>query len=99
MATSGSSPPGSDSSSDIMSMQIITTKLNGSNYLLWAQAMKVTLGGRKKLKCIESNPPSKDSKDYDDWVSDNYLVMSWLWNSMDPTISSSVMFLPTAKAI
>ena len=61
--------------------------------------MKVALGGRKKLKYIESTEPSKDSKDYDDWVSDNYLVMSWLWNSIDPTISSSVMFLPTAKAI
>ena len=84
---------------DIISMQIITTKLNGSNDLLWAQAMKVALGGRKNLKYIESNPLSKDSKDYEDWVSDNYLVMSWLWNSMDPTISSSVMFLSTAKAI
>ena len=78
MAASDSTPPASHSSSDIISMQIISTKLNGSNYLLWAQAMKVALGGRKKLKYIESNPPSKDSKDYEDWVSDNYLVMSWL---------------------
>ena len=59
------------SSTDVMSMQIITTKLNGSNYLLWAQAMKVALGGRKKLKYIELDPPSKDSKDYEDWVSEN----------------------------
>ena len=47
MASSNSTPSSSHSSSDIMSMQIITTKLNGSNYLLWAQAMKVALGGRK----------------------------------------------------
>ena len=99
MAAYISTPSTSHSSSDIISMQIITTKLNGSNYLLWAQVMKVALDGRKKLKYIESNPPSKDSKDYEDWVSDNYLVMTWFWNSMDRTISSIVMLLPTANAI
>ena len=86
MATSGSDKQ----SFDIVSVQIITTKLNGSDYLLWAQAMKVALGGRMKLKYILSDPPSKDSKEYEDWVSENYLVMSWLWNSMEPTISSRV---------
>ena len=90
---------GSISSSDVVSMQIITTKLNGSNYLLWAQAMKVALGARKKLKYIESVAPAKDSKDYEDWVSENYVVMSWLWNSMEPTVCSSVMFLSSAKEI
>ena len=71
MAASGSDKP----SYDIVSTQIITTKLNGSNYLLWAQAMKVALGGRKKFKYILSDPPSKDSKEYEDWVSENYVVM------------------------
>ena len=53
--------------------------------------MKVALGGRKKLKHIESDPPSMDSKEYEDWVSKNYTVMSWVWNSIEPTVSSSVM--------
>ena len=61
---------------DVVSIQIITTKLNGSSYLLWAQAIKVALGGRKKLQYIESKPPSKDSKEYEDWVSKNSIVVS-----------------------
>ena len=84
---------------DVVSMQITPTKLNGSNNLLWAQAIKIALGGRKKLKYIMSEPPSKDSKEYEDWVFENYIVMSWLWNSMEPSISSNVMFLSSAKEI
>ena len=46
-------------SSDVVSMQITTTKLNGSSYLLWAQAIKVALGDRKKFNYIESRPPPR----------------------------------------
>ena len=100
MATFGfGTPTPFVSSSDGVSMQIITSKLNASNYLLWAQAMKVALGGRKKLKYITSNAPTKDSKEYEDWVSGNYIVMSWLWNSIEPSIDFNVMFLSSAKAI
>ena len=100
MATSGSGTPApSVSSFDGVSMQIITTKLNRSNYLLWAQAMKVALGDRKKFKFITFDAFGKDSKEYEDWVFDNYMVISWLWNSMEPSIASSVMFLSSAKTI
>ena len=94
VAASGfGTPTPSLSSFDVVSMQIITTKLNGSNCLLWAKAMKVAFGGRKKLKYITSDAPAKGSKEYEGWVFENYVVMSWLWNSMEPTIASSVMFL------
>ena len=78
---------------------MITTKLNGSNYLLWTQAMKVALGARKKLKYIEFASQSKYGKDYKDWVSKNYIVFSWLWNSTEPSVCSNVMFLKIAKEI
>ena len=56
MDTFGSGTPTlSVSSSNGASMQIITTKLNESNYLLWTQVMKVFLGGRKELKFITSD--------------------------------------------
>ena len=75
MADLGSMQSPSISSSDVVSLQIITTKLNGSNYLLWAQAMKVALGARKKLKYITPDALSKDSKEYEYWVYENYLVI------------------------
>ena len=61
--------------------------------------MKVTLGAHNKLKFIEFAPPSKGKKDYDDWLSENYIVMPWLWNSIEPSVCSSVMFLSTTKEI
>ena len=78
-------------------MQIITTKLNGSNYLLWAPTIKVALGARKKLKYITSGGPSEDGKEYENWVFENYVVMLWLFNSMELSIYLSVMFFHQLK--
>ena len=47
MADSNSNKSASNTSSDQVSMQITSVKLNGHNYLLWAQAIKVALGARK----------------------------------------------------
>ncbi|CAK9146677.1 unnamed protein product [Ilex paraguariensis] len=40
------------------------------------------LGERKKLKFIQDLPPKKDDNGYDEWVSDNALVITWLWKKV-----------------
>lgn len=47
---------------DNIKVQITTVKLNGTHYLLWVQAVKVSSGARGKLKFILSDPPKKDVK-------------------------------------
>jgi len=37
--------------------------------------------------------------DYDDWMSIDTYVMSWLWHSMEPHITSNVQWYETAKQI
>ncbi|XP_059653399.1 uncharacterized protein LOC132300375 isoform X2 [Cornus florida] len=84
---------------DYVGLQITTIKLCNSNYLVWAQAVKISLGALRKLKFVTHDPPSKTATGYDDWETDNYMVMSGLWNSMEPSIASNFMFVNTAKEI
>ena len=76
-----------------------TVKLNGSNYLLWAQAFYIFIGAQNKLAHLLQPPLTDTDPTYVTWLTGDYSVMIWLLNSLDEKISGSVMFLPTAKDI
>ncbi|XP_077217936.1 uncharacterized protein LOC143852439 [Tasmannia lanceolata] len=84
---------------DEVSLQGTSVKLNEKNYLLWKQAMKVFLGAKGKLKYILADPPLKTDPKYVVWEQENYVVMGWLWNSMEAHISANCMFMETAKGV
>jgi len=73
-----------------------TMKLNDSNYLLWVHVFHIFIGAQNKLAYLYSlhlliRIPRM-------WqLTRDYFVMTWLLNSLEERISSSVMFLPTAK--
>ena len=71
-------------------------KLNGSNYLLWAQAFRIFIGAQNKLAHLLQPPPAHTDPPYENWLIEDYSVMTWLLNSLEK-ISGSVMFLPSAK--
>ena len=77
---------------------ITSIRLNGCNYAQWAQAVEVFLLGRKKFDYISEPPVSTDSK-FADWRVEDAQIRSCLWNSMESKISSSLVFLPTAKLV
>ncbi|GAV80161.1 UBN2_3 domain-containing protein, partial [Cephalotus follicularis] len=70
-----------------------------SNYLLWAQAVKIYIMAKKKLKFLNSDPPAPDASGYEDWMQENAVILIWLWNSMEPEIAANVMFHNTAKGV
>ena len=69
-------------------------RLDGRNYLQWAQLVRTTLKGRKKLNHLEGDPPDPTQEAWDD---EDSLIMTWLWHSMTPEISRNCMFFSTAK--
>jgi len=71
-------------------------RLDGRNYLQWAQLVRTTLKGRKKLNHLEGDPPDPTQEAWDD---EDSLIMTWLWHSMTPEISRNCMFFSTAKEI
>ncbi|XP_068309849.1 uncharacterized protein [Pyrus communis] len=63
--------------------------LNEFNYLPWARAVSLALGGRSKLGFIDGSFPALGvtSPEYGGWLCKDQLVMSWLLNSMERKIA------------
>ncbi|XP_052206803.1 LOW QUALITY PROTEIN: 1-phosphatidylinositol-3-phosphate 5-kinase FAB1B-like [Diospyros lotus] len=74
-------------------------RLDGKNYLQWAQLVKTLLKGRGKGNHLTGNPPMETDSTYIAWDIDDSRIMSWLWGTMQPEISRNFMFLSTAKAV
>ena len=73
-------------------------KLNGKNYLLWAQSFETFIAVYRKMSHLTK--PSPNSKDaiYNDWFADDATIISVLINSMEFTVARGVMMLrPTKK--
>ena len=83
------------------SLNITVHKLDGKNYLQWAQSVKLVICGRGKLGYITgdlSAPPANDLT-YKVWQAENSIVLAWLINSMDSKISRRYLFFKTAKEV
>ena len=77
-----------------VSLQITVVRLNASNYLEWAQSIKLVIDGRGKLGYLtgeESRPEATDPS-FKKW-SENSLIIAWLLNSMEDHIWKSFMFM------
>lgn len=44
-------------------------------------------------------PSAIVTKATEEWECNNYLVMSWLWNNMKPSVSANFIFVDSAKDI
>ncbi|KAG2725978.1 hypothetical protein I3760_01G090300 [Carya illinoinensis] len=88
-----------DSYSQNSALYLTTTKLNGHNYLEWAQSVKLAIDGRGKIGHLtgEISKPTAGDPNRKRWQSENSLVIAWLINSMEPAIGKSHLFLPTAQ--
>lgn len=95
-----SNTPDSDTKkkADFQSLQS-AYKLNGKNYLIWSQAVKTYLKGKGKLKHLTEGVPNKEDPNFHTWDETDSMIMFWLWESMEPTVSVSCMFLKTAKDV
>ena len=77
----------------------VAYQLNGKNYLKWSQLIRTFLKGKGKLSHLLGTCPKEMYPTFEAWDEEDSLVMSWLWNSMVPEISDTIMFLTTAKDI
>ena len=72
--------------------------LNELNYLPWSRAVTLALGGRTKLSFInqENGRPDPASPEFNIWLSQDQLVMSWLLNSMEPKMAEIFSYSSSA---
>jgi len=72
---------------------------NGTNYLQWAQFVRIILKGCDKLNHIEENPPNKDDPYFKVWDIEDSIIITWFWNSMTPESGHNCFYFSTAKEI
>nr|KYP51655.1 hypothetical protein KK1_026539 [Cajanus cajan] len=79
----------------------ITVILDDSNYPLWSQLMDMRIGARNKSGYLTgaTKKPSTDDPTYDNWVTENKRVKSWLIDSMSPPLMQRFIYLEHMKII
>ncbi|PNX60133.1 hypothetical protein L195_g051770 [Trifolium pratense] len=78
---------------------LVSPLLDGKNYHAWSQSMMKAVIMKNKLRFLDGSCPMPDQFDptYEPWIRCNNLVLSWLMNSVIPTISQSLVYTDTAS--
>lgn len=73
--------------------------LNGRNYDEWAQNLRVALSAQKKFGFIDGTipKPTTDSSDYEDWIANNHLLVTWIKLTIEPKLRSNISHKEYAK--
>ena len=79
-----------NSSSDNFGIQM-DIKLDGHNYALWSQVMKMYIAGKDKLGYILGDNPQPEPTDpaFRKWKTENTVVKGWFINSMESSLISN----------
>ncbi|KAL9233052.1 hypothetical protein vseg_008093 [Gypsophila vaccaria] len=88
-------------SNDGPGTKITHVVLRGPNYEEWAKGFRVSLGAKRKLGFINGNlvQPKDDSPDLEDWWTTNYMIVAWIFSTIDPSIRSTISYRDTAKEL
>ncbi|XP_010526766.2 PREDICTED: uncharacterized protein LOC104804236 [Tarenaya hassleriana] len=73
--------------------------LRGHNYEEWSINMRHALKSRKKFGFVDGKitHPDSDSTDYEDWETNNSLIVSWIKNTLEPSLRSDVVHREFAR--
>lgn len=84
---------------DYSNSQLGQILFNGNNYVKWSRSVMLALGVKNKKGFIDGSliRPSDDSPDLQKWIRNNYMVIGWILNSIEKSISESFIFSPSAR--
>ena len=71
----------------------------GRNYDEWERKIRTGLRAKKKLGFVDGTikPPQEGSDEEEDWMTVNAMVTSWIFNTIDPKIRSSITHREIAR--
>jgi hypothetical protein len=78
---------------------LVAPPLDGKNYHAWFRSMMKAIILKNKLRLLNGSCPMPDAFDptFEPWIRCNNLVLSWLINSVVPTISQSLVYTDVAS--
>ena len=80
---------------------LVTKLLNSDNYGTWSRSISIALSAKNKTGFVDGSiqKPLGTYAKFVDWKRCNDMVLSWLLNSIDLSISDSVMYTEHAFAV
>ena len=93
-------PSSYDLNSNDNSGNVITqVQLKGDNYEEWARAIRTSLRARRKWGFVDGTitKPAENSPDIEDWWTVQSMLVSWILNTIEPTLRSTVSYSENAK--
>ncbi|KAL2238428.1 UNVERIFIED_CONTAM: hypothetical protein Sindi_1034500 [Sesamum indicum] len=87
--------------SDNPGLSLVMTPLDSSNFLSWSRSIKIALSAKMKLSfiCGEGNRPAEGSKEMEKWTRADYMVTSWILNSISRDAVESFLYTNTAREL
>ncbi|KAF7839822.1 retrovirus-related Pol polyprotein from transposon TNT 1-94 [Senna tora] len=78
---------------------ITQVQLRGENYDEWACSVRTALRARKKFGFVDGTikKPDETSDDLEDWWTINWLLVSWIRNTIEPTLRSTISHYEVAR--
>jgi len=88
-------------SNDNPGILITQVQLRGENYDEWARFVKTALRARKKFGFVDGtiSQPTIESGDLEDWWTTNSLLVSWIMNTIEPSLQTSISHMEVVQDI
>lgn len=85
-------------SSDYPGSVLVSHTLDGTNYNIWAIAMRIILDAKNKLSFVDRYlpKPAVDDRLFKIWSRCNNMVKSWLLNVVNQEIYDSILYYEDA---
>ncbi|KAL0401658.1 UNVERIFIED_CONTAM: hypothetical protein Slati_4195700 [Sesamum latifolium] len=85
--------------SDNQGMSLVSVLLDSTNFLTWNRSIKITLEAKMKLSFISGKMKKPEERDnsYEQWIRADYMVTSWIVNSISKDIVESFLYNTTAR--
>ncbi|XP_021865779.1 uncharacterized protein [Spinacia oleracea] len=75
--------------------------LDGNNFMNWSRSIRIALGAKNKLVFLKGKhpKPTEGADEMQKWTRYDYMVRSWLLDTMKPEIASSLVIMPSTKRL
>ena len=99
IANAGMGDPLSLQTSDHPGMSLVSAPLIGTNFRSWSRAIRIALGAKMKLGFVEgtTSAPSKDSEGYEQWKRCDFMVTSWILNSVSKELVDGFIYTASTE--
>ena len=74
--------------------RVTSVLLNGKNFHAWSNSFRLFLGGKRKIGWLlgKEQSPGESDPTYEEWYTDNCIILGWMFNSMDERVYNMFMY-------